>query len=155
MSVLAAAWAIFTIFSYHRSSTNAQFVAVIDILFVGAFIGAVYTLRFITNADCTNVVPGSSVAVDLGLFGSASVNGVHVSVNKSCAMLKASFALGILNAIFFFFTSILACMHGDRMSSKDKKTYVRETHYHRHGNRSSRSPHSRHGSHHSHRSAYV
>ncbi|KAI3319282.1 hypothetical protein HD806DRAFT_539317 [Xylariaceae sp. AK1471] len=154
VSVLAAAWAIFTLFSYHRSSTNAQFVAVIDILFVGAFIGAVYELRFITNADCTHVVPGSSVDATLGPFGSVSLNGVHVQVDKSCAMLKASFAFGILNAIFFFFTSILACMHGDRMSSRDQKTYVRETHVHRHGTRSSRSPHSR-SSHHSHRRAYV
>ncbi|KAI8623204.1 hypothetical protein F5Y19DRAFT_391374 [Xylariaceae sp. FL1651] len=155
VSVLAAAWAIFTLFSYHRSSTNATFVAIVDILFVGAFIGAVYELRFITDADCTHVVPGSSVDVSLGIFGSANVNGVDVQVDKSCAMLKASFAFGILNTIFFFFTSILACMHGDRMSSRDRKTYVRETHVHRHGHRSSRSPHSRHSSHHSHRRVYV
>lgn len=31
VSVLALAWAIFTLFSYHRSSHNAQFVALIDI----------------------------------------------------------------------------------------------------------------------------
>lgn len=31
VSVLALAWAIFTLFSYHRSSANALFVALIDI----------------------------------------------------------------------------------------------------------------------------
>ncbi|KAI0188177.1 hypothetical protein EV127DRAFT_135024 [Xylaria flabelliformis] len=155
VSVLAAAWAIFTLFSYHRSSTNANFVAVIDLLFVGAFIGAVYALRFITNADCTNVARGSSVDVNLGIFGSASLNGVSVAVDKSCAMLKASFAFGILNTIFFFFTAILAWMHGDRMSSRDDKTYVRETHGHRHSHRGSQVPTSRHSSHHSHRRVYV
>lgn len=31
VSVLALAWAIFTLFSYHRSSSNALFVAVIDL----------------------------------------------------------------------------------------------------------------------------
>ncbi|KAI0430133.1 hypothetical protein F5Y09DRAFT_308551 [Xylaria sp. FL1042] len=155
VSVLAGAWSIFTLFSYHRSSTNATFVAVIDILFVGAFIGAVYELRFITDADCTHVARGSSVDVSLGIFGSASVNGVDVSVDKSCAMLKAAFAFGILNAVFFFFTAGLACLHGDRMSARDRKTYVRETHGHRHSHRSSQAPHSRHSSHHSHRRVYV
>ncbi|KAI0506643.1 hypothetical protein F5B22DRAFT_622751 [Xylaria bambusicola] len=154
VSVLAGAWAIFTIFSYHRSSTNASFVALIDILFVGAFIGAVYALRFIADADCTNVTRGSSVDVSLGIFGSASLNGVRVNVDKSCAMLKAAFAFGILNAIFFFFTAALACLHGDRLSAGERKTYVRENHSHRHSHRSS-APHSRHSSHHSHRRVYV
>lgn len=31
VSVLALAWAIFTLFSYHRSSSNALFVAIIDL----------------------------------------------------------------------------------------------------------------------------
>lgn len=31
VSVLALAWAIFTLFSYHRSSANAAFVALIDL----------------------------------------------------------------------------------------------------------------------------
>ncbi|TGJ88354.1 hypothetical protein E0Z10_g469 [Xylaria hypoxylon] len=155
VSVLAGAWAIFTIFSYHRSSTNATFVALIDILFVGAFIGAVYQLRFITNADCSHVVSGSQTDVSLGIFGSATVNGLHVQVDKSCAMLKASFAFGILNAIFFFFTAVLAAMHGDRLSSRDQKTYVRESHSRRHSHRSSQAPPSRHSSHHSHRRVYV
>ena len=45
VSVLALAWAIFTLFSYHRSSTNARFLALIDLAFVGAFIAAVYFLK--------------------------------------------------------------------------------------------------------------
>lgn len=155
VSVLAAAWAIFTLFSYHRSSTNAIFVAVVDLLFVGAFVGAVYALRFIADADCTRVVRGSAVDVSLGIFGSASLSGVDVQFDKSCAMLKASFAFGIINAILFFFTSVLACMHGDRMGARDRKTYVRETHSHRHSHRSSQAPRSRHSSHHSHRRVFV
>lgn len=160
VSILGAAWALFTLLAYHRSSTNATFVAVVDVLFVGAFIGAVYELGFITNADCAHVVPGSSVDVSLGIFGSASVNGVRVQLDKSCAMLKAAFALGILGAIFFLFTAVLACMHGDRLSSssssRGRKTYlVRESRSHSH--RSGHAPHSRHGgsSHHSHRRVYV
>ncbi|KAI0473403.1 hypothetical protein GGR56DRAFT_675902 [Xylariaceae sp. FL0804] len=166
VSVLGLAWAIYTLFSYHRSSTNASFVAVVDLLFVGAFIGAVYALRFIARADCTHVTRGGSVDATLGIFGSSVSAGVSglpdgVHVDKSCAMLKAAFAFGIMNAAFFLFTSVLACIHGDRMQESDRKTYYRETHVHRHAHRrsghgrgSSRSPHSRRSSH-SHRRTYV
>ncbi|KAI1499031.1 hypothetical protein F5X99DRAFT_391472 [Biscogniauxia marginata] len=152
VSVLALAWAIYTLFSYHRSSTNATFVAIVDLLFVGAFIGAVYALRFIAAADCTDVVSGGYVDQQFGPFGSARIATWDVRVDKTCAMLKSCFAFGVMNAVFFFVTSVLACFHGDRMSSRDRATYVRETHYHRHGHRNS--PHSRRSSH-SHRRTYV
>ncbi|KAH8682562.1 hypothetical protein BX600DRAFT_506144 [Xylariales sp. PMI_506] len=156
VSVLGLAWAIFTLFSYHRSSSNARFVALIDLGFVGAFIAAVYYLRFIANANCTNVVAGSSVDISFGIFGSANVNGIDINTDKTCAMLKACFAFGIMNCVFFFFTAVLAWIHGDSMVKEDRsKTYYRETHYRRHGHRSSRSPHSRRSSHHSHRRVYV
>lgn len=157
VSVLALAWAIFTLFSYHRSSTNALFVSLIDLGFVGAFIAAVYYLAWIAKADCTHIQRGSSYDVSFGIFGSANINGLHTEVDKTCAMLKACWAFGIMNCIFFFFTAILAWFHRDHApSSKRGKTYVRETHYHRHGHRHSRSPHSRRtSSHHSHRRVYV
>ncbi|KAI1484564.1 hypothetical protein F5X96DRAFT_663732 [Biscogniauxia mediterranea] len=152
VSVLALAWAVYTLFSYHRSSTNATFVALVDLLFVGAFVGAAYALRFIAAADCAHVSAGGYVDQQFGPFGSARVVASwDVTLDKTCAMLKACFAFGIMNAVFFFFTSVLACLHGDRIGSSGG-TYVRETHYHRHGHRSS--PHSRRSSH-SHRRTYV
>ncbi|KAI0380324.1 hypothetical protein F5Y04DRAFT_103179 [Hypomontagnella monticulosa] len=154
VSVIALAWSIYTLFSYHRSSANAQFVAVIDLLFVGAFIGAVYSLRMIANADCTRITRGDPYDVSFGPFGSASLTTWDADFDKTCAMLKASFAFGIMNTVFFFITSILACLHGDRTSSADRNTYYRETHTHRHSHRGSRSPHSRHSTH-SHRRVYV
>ncbi|KAB8298764.1 hypothetical protein EYC80_000939 [Monilinia laxa] len=36
VSVLACAWAIATIFTYHRTRNNALFVSFIDLCFVGA-----------------------------------------------------------------------------------------------------------------------
>lgn len=155
VSVLALAWAIFTLFSYHRSSSNALFVAIIDLGFVGAFIAAVYYLRFIAGANCTSI-RGTSYDVDFGPFGTFNGNGVDVDTNKTCAMLKACFAFGIMNCIFFFFTAVLAWFHGDRVG-KDTK-YYRETHYSRRGHRRHSSS-SRHGSRrrssHSHRRVYV
>ncbi|KAG8163208.1 hypothetical protein KVR01_006505 [Diaporthe batatas] len=155
VSVLALAWAIFTLFSYHRSSSNALFVAVIDLGFVGAFIAAVYYLRFIAGANCTSV-SSSSYEVGFGPLGTFSGNGFSIDTNKWCAMLKACFAFGIMNCIFFFFTAVLAWFHGERVG-KDTR-YYRETHYSRRGHRrhstgSRRS--SRRRSSHSHRRVYV
>lgn len=104
--------------------------------------------------------------MDLGFFGSFNGNGVSVSTNKTCAMLKACFAFGIMNCIFFFLTAVLAWFHGNRApagagAGKDSR-YYRETHYARRGHRR-RSSSSRHGgggsrrgsTSHSHRRVYV
>ncbi|KAL2163379.1 hypothetical protein VTH06DRAFT_5436 [Thermothelomyces fergusii] len=158
VSVLALAWSIVTLFSYHRSSANAHFVSLIDLAFVGALIAGVYYLRFVGRTDCTSVRPGSPIDISLGIFGNARINyGLpEISVNKTCAMLKASFALGIMNTIFFFVTSVLAWLHGgDAARSERRRTYSR------HGSRSRHRSYSghRHGgsrrSSHSHHRAYV
>jgi hypothetical protein len=150
VSVLALAWAIFTLFAYHRSSTNSIFVALVDLGFVGAFIAAVYYLRFIANANCTSVTPGD-YSVSLGWFGTFSGNDLNITTQKVCAMLKASFAFGIMNCIFFFITAILAYLHND--GGRDR-TYYRETHRTRHTGHRGSSRHS-HRSSHSHRRVYV
>jgi hypothetical protein len=153
VSVLGAAWAFFTLFSYHRSSSNSRFVGLVDLGFVGALIAGVYYLRFISGANCSHIVPGDSYDVSFGIFGSAHLNGFAVSVNKTCAMLKACFALGIMNIVFFFLTAVLALLHGD---DADKRTRHRESSRHSHSHR--RRSGSRHGSHrsvHSHSRSYV
>jgi len=152
-SVLAAVWAIVTLFVYHRARSNALFVAFIDICFVGAFIAGVYELRFISPANCSSVNSSAGWDISLGIFGSVAINGVDVNVNKNCEMLKTSFAFGIMNCIFFFITSLLALFVGRGHESKD--TYVRETHYSRHGQRRSGSHRSRRSSHSGRRHAYV
>ncbi|KAH6623478.1 hypothetical protein F5144DRAFT_362725 [Chaetomium tenue] len=161
VSVLALAWAIFTLFSYHRSSANAQFVGVLDLAFVGALIAGVYYLRFIARADCVSVQPGSSVDLDFGILGSVGFTGVDVAASKTCSMLKACFALGIMNTVFFFVTAVMAWIHGDH-AVKSEKRYVetrRRSHSrgHSHSRHRSHSGH-RHGSRrssHSHHRAYV
>ncbi len=158
-TVLALAWAIFTLFSYHRSSSNAQFVAFVDIGFVGAFIASVYYLRFIANADCTHISRGDSLDVSFGIFGSASINGFDVSINKTCSMLKACFAFGIMNCVFFFMTAVIAWIHGDHAAATTTRKYEREERYHS-GSHHRRHSGSHHGSRrssrsHSHRSVYV
>lgn len=151
VSVLAVAWVIFTLFSYHRSSANAMFVGLVDLGFVGALIAGVWYLRGISNADCTNVSRGDNWYYRIG---DVTVSGPDYNWNtdKPCAMLKASWALAIMNIIFFFITAMVAFMHGDRLSAYDRKrTYHSGRHGHRHhshsrsrsGSRYSHSSHSR------------
>jgi hypothetical protein len=152
VSVLAAAWAIATLFTYHRARSNALFVSFVDLCFVGAFIAGVYELRFIGHANCTNVSPGATYSIS-GSLGSVSVTGFDVKTSKVCAMLKASFAFGIMNCIFFFITSLLALFVG-RRHERDR-VVVKETHYSRHGHRRSGSHRSHRSSHSGRRHAYV
>jgi len=152
VSVLAAAWAIATLFTYHRARSNAFFVSFVDLCFVGAFIGGVYELRGIAHANCSHVSRDHTYAggINFGEFGTLgfSIHGLNVDVDKDCAMLKASFAFGIMNCIFFAITSFLAFIFGRRDAPARKDTYVRETHVTRTAHRRGS------GSHHSHRSSH-
>ncbi|KAH4061061.1 hypothetical protein HBH70_003990 [Parastagonospora nodorum] len=139
VSVVAAVWAMGTLFLYARARHSANFVAFIDLLFVGAFIGAVYELRGIASADCTNISQSGSYSADAGLF-TISGNTYGVDVNRQCAMLKASWAFGIMNIIFFFITTLLALLvHRHHRHDRDRVVVKREVHRSRHGHRS-RSP---------------
>jgi hypothetical protein len=95
VSVLGAAWAMGTLFLYARAKHSAKFVAFIDLCFVGAFIGAVYELRGIADADCSGWTTNGSYSTDLGLV-TISGDRYQYNVDKQCAMLKASWAFGIM-----------------------------------------------------------
>ena len=96
VSTLALAWAIFTVIAYLRARHDALFVAFIDLCFVGAFIAGVVVMRGIAKADCGNVSAGVSANGGYFTYG----------IQKTCAMLKASFALGIIMVIAFFVTFV-------------------------------------------------
>jgi hypothetical protein len=154
VSVLGAAWAVYTLFTYHRSRSNGVFVAFIDLCFCGAFIGAVYVLRG-ANQDCTNVTYNSTGTLSFGIFGTLSYSGPSLDTNKPCAMLKASWIFGIMNCIFFFFTACLALLVSRGHTHSDQKVVYRETHVSRHGHRRSGSHRSHRSSHSGRRHAYV
>ena len=123
---------------------SAVFVAFVDLCFVGAFIAAVYLLRGIGNADCTNFGV-SQFSVSLGPYGIySSGNPLHVNVNKTCAMLKASWAFAIMNILFFFTTFLLALMLHRHEKTVYRETRVRRSSRHgsRRGHSSSRRSHS-------------
>jgi hypothetical protein len=148
VSVLACAWAIVTLFRLSSTRRSATFVAFVDLAFVGALIAAVYELRGIASANCADFSAGD-IYINLGIFGyygRQSDNGGpwSANVNKNCAMLKASWAFGIMNTIFFFTTSILAFLLR-RHEKESSERVVRRSH---HGSRRghSTSSHRRHSS---------
>ncbi|KAF2007327.1 hypothetical protein P154DRAFT_480088 [Amniculicola lignicola CBS 123094] len=149
VSVLAAAWATGTLFLYTRAKHSAKFVAFIDLVFVGAFIGAVYELRGVGNATCkNNAFVRDNFYPQLGVLTLPISPNHWYHINKTCNMLKACFALGIMNCIFFFFTFVLALLVHRHYDKRDKVVVKRETtHVSRHHSRRSRSPrHSHHSS---------
>ena len=123
-SVLALAWCIATLFRRKSTRRSAHFVSVIDICFIGAFIAGVYELRGIANSSCVNFRrDGSDIYVSLGSNGAHASNGIDASVNKECAMLKASFAFGIMNCIFFAASAFFLMF----MYRQEKEVVVRES----------------------------
>ena len=120
VSVLALAWTFATLFNYLRARHDAFFVALIDLGFVGALIGGIVTLRGIATADCSNFSAGS-LYVNLGPFGyygRQSDSPWAANINKTCAMLKASWALAIILCLTFFvtFVSLQLCIPPTRFS---------------------------------------
>ncbi|KAJ5095956.1 hypothetical protein NUU61_005312 [Penicillium alfredii] len=148
VSVIAIFWAVDTLIRFSTTKRSAIFVAFVDLLFFGAFIAGVYQLRFIANADCGSW-HGGSAWVSLGPFGSWGVhteNPLSYQLNKTCAMLKTSFALGIMETIFFFWTALLALF----LHHTHRETVVKETTVRRRSHSSRRGGS---GSHHRHRSS--
>ncbi|KAF2152117.1 hypothetical protein K461DRAFT_313852 [Myriangium duriaei CBS 260.36] len=155
VSVLAAAWVLATLLLYFTARHSANVVAAFDLAFVGAFIAAVYLLRGPGTTNCTH----------LDFFAGNGSLGVSYQGNKDCSMLKACFALGIINTILFFWTFLLALLihrnHRERVVVR-REYHHSSRHSHRRSPRGShdyshRSGGSRHGSRSSHtrRSYYV
>jgi hypothetical protein len=110
VSVLALFWALATLAFYSGTKYNGQFCAVVDLLLVGAFIAGVYYLRAIGHSNCSQWGPGNtdSGQIDLGFatYSGSVYYPFRFELNKACAMLKASWAFGIMNIIFFFVTFV-------------------------------------------------
>jgi hypothetical protein len=144
-------WCVDTVLRFGSTKRSAIFVSFIDLCFFGALIAGIYQLRFIAGADCNHWDVGS-VSVSLGPFGSFTFQSNAVpDVNKTCAMLKASFAIGIMEVVFFSFTAFFALLIFQHHREEDvvvKETVVRRRshssrrgHHHNHSRRGSSSRH--------------
>ncbi|KAL4885507.1 hypothetical protein BJY04DRAFT_179840 [Aspergillus karnatakaensis] len=126
VSVIAVFWCIDTLIRHSTTKRSAAFVSFVDLLFFGAFIAAVYQLRFIANADCGDW-DGGRVYVDLGPFGVFRRQSGYDDLNKTCRMLKACFALGIMEVVFFFWTAFWAVWIYRRSAPERERVVVKET----------------------------
>ncbi|KAI7360464.1 hypothetical protein KC354_g8855 [Hortaea werneckii] len=125
VSVIALAWAVFTTIDYLRARHDAFFVALFDLGLVGALIAGVYYLRGPGTTDCNNFSAGIA----------GTVVYLNLNINKTCTMLKASFALGIIATISFFVTFLLALMVHRNHRNDDRTVIKREYRNSSHGGR--------------------
>ena len=128
-SVLALAWCLATVLRLSSTKRSAHFISFIDVCFIGAFIASVYELRGIANQSCTNFRrDGSPIFVSVSSNGVSGNSGIDAEVNKECAMLKASFAFGIMNCIFFAISAFfLMFMHRQEKEVVVKESYRRSS----------------------------
>jgi len=107
ISILATAWALFTLHQFRKyRDVSGPFIALVDLLFVGAWIACIVLYRKISNANCGHLsVP---IGVQLGDNNYSGGNDFGYHVNKECAMYKASWALAIVECVLFFITAILS-----------------------------------------------
>jgi hypothetical protein len=132
VSVVALAWCLLTVFFYPCHPTTTRLIALVDVLLLGAFIAAVYYLSDIRNADCTSVSRSSSAWSGSALGFTVSGPGFDVSTDKGCAMLKASWAFGIMCCLVFPVSALAALHCGDeayrrqhsRRASYSHRVYV-------------------------------
>lgn len=157
VSVIAVFWCLDTLIRFSNTKRSSLFVAFVDLCFLGAFIAGVYELRFIGNQSCSHW-DGGSVWVSLGPFGEYGQsihNDYHLHIDKTCGMLKASFAMGIMEIVFFAWTAFWALwLHSSdrREVVVREKTVRRRSHSSRRGHSSS---HRHRSSSRSRRPAYV
>jgi len=143
-SVIAIFWCLDTLIRLGTTKRSAIFVAFVDLCFFGALIAGVYQLAFISNADCGNFSNGK-IIISLGPFGVLGYSGnVAPNLNKTCSMLKASFALGIMEVVFFFGTACFAAMLHRNREVVEETVVRRRSHsnhrgHHRRGSSSRRS----------------
>ncbi|KAF3938889.1 hypothetical protein ABW19_dt0209542 [Dactylella cylindrospora] len=147
VSILACAWALATFYQFHRyRSMSGPFIAIVDICFVGAWIAGIYLNRGISDADCSDLsVP---VGVQIGDETYSGGNSWSASVNKSCAMFKASWVLSIIECVLFFVTCLLSWTLYRHY--RYEPTHVSKGHYtggRRSGSTSTYSSHRRHHRH--------
>lgn len=106
VSVLAGVWALATLFFYAIAKHNGYLIAIVDLGIFAALIAGVYFLGDIGSADCSNFNVRNPIALQLGVF--------NYELDKACSLLKASFALSIMEILFFFWTAVsrsLSALH--------------------------------------------
>jgi len=107
-ALVGTAWALVSFFQFHHSVGLSVLVFVMDMIVLGGLIAGVVLLRDVRHQKCT----GLSTPLEIS-WGNQSLswndgNGWDISFKKRCILLKAVWALGIINCAYFFISALLA-----------------------------------------------
>jgi len=91
----------------------------------GGLVAGVIVLRKISNADCTSVSVPFGMRIGGPDWEFDKEDGWGFSVERECAMLKSSWALGIVDAVLFFISAVLALF----IYRKNEQRAIREKNY--------------------------
>ena len=150
VSIIACAWCLLTMFSFHRYRTTSLFVTLVDVAFLGALIASVVLLRAIAHSNCISWnIP---IYVSVGSNNVGSANG-YFHASKDCTLMKAAWALAIADCVFFAVTALMALsLYRDHsrnvtvVHTKESRRSGSSDHSHRHHP----NEHHHHHQHHSH-----
>jgi H+/Cl- antiporter ClcA len=107
VALLASVWAFLTMIVFHRAGWMPLYVAVVDLCFFGVLVGAVVVLApWVRDTNC--------ISWNGFFFNDAGWSPGVLRTDKECAMLKASWGLGIADIILFFLTAVAAWVIWDR-----------------------------------------
>lgn len=122
VSVLASVYALFTLFRIASVRRNGFFVGFLDLCFMGAFIAGVYELRGIAGQNCVTTNGGFTTTTGSNSI-TFSYSDFDITADKVCSMLKACFALGIIQCIIFPITALIAWSMHHRGEVTEKEVY--------------------------------
>ncbi|KAA8893639.1 hypothetical protein FN846DRAFT_503411 [Sphaerosporella brunnea] len=109
VSLLATVYALLTLLDYRANRWTPLYVSLLDLCFFGVLIGGVVVLApYAQHTDCLSYTAAPRV-VYYG-NGSGSFSAGALAANRQCLMLKASWGLGVVDVLLFFFTAVLAWM---------------------------------------------
>ncbi|KAF3922578.1 hypothetical protein AA313_de0200276 [Arthrobotrys entomopaga] len=95
VSILACAWALLTLFQFHRyRSMSGPFIAIVDICFVGAWIAGIYLNRGISDQNCSRVSVPVGIQIGDNDYSGGDHFGAHI--------------LAIIDCVLFFITCLLS-----------------------------------------------
>jgi len=103
VSVLALFWVLATTLFYQRSKQESLIISLADVGIMAGFIAGVVLLRNAANSNC-------NVGDTMGRILSSTDSGLFyhygVPTSKACSLLKAGFALGIIEILQFAWTAV-------------------------------------------------
>jgi hypothetical protein len=133
VSVVAVVWALLTLIAIGSTRRSGIMIGLIDIGVLGGLIAGIYILRGIGTSNCASASWGA-IDIDLGPFGvwGESWGSPYAQdIDQNCGLLKAAWALAIINCFLWPFSGLFAILnwerdvvHHEREVVRDRRSYA-------------------------------